>query len=162
MRHAQLSLAPNRNQLQIEFAGSDSHSLAAMRYEYRLNESEWSAPTAQRSVNYPALPSGHLAFEVRATNSDGQTSPETATIDLTVAAPVWQRGWFLMLLTLAIGAAGTAAYRYRVGQLLQLERLRTRIAIDLHDDIGANLSQISILSEVVRRRSWPQLPRRHP
>ena len=44
-----------------------------------------------------------------------------------------------------------ALYRYRVQQLLAVERIRTRIATDLHDDIGSSLSQIAILSEVARR-----------
>src|SRR5260370_15725292 len=48
-------------------------------------------------------------------------------------------------------------YNYRVRQLLAMERLRTRIATDLHDDIGASLTQISILSELARRRSTPQV-----
>ena len=41
---------------------------------------------------------------------------------------------------------------HRVRRLLELERVRTRIATDLHDDIGSSLSQIAILSEVVRQR----------
>ena len=41
-------------------------------------------------------------------------------------------------------------YRYRVAQLVAIERVRTRIATDLHDDIGASLSQIAILSELAR------------
>src|SRR6185436_2583200 len=44
-------------------------------------------------------------------------------------------------------------YRYRVGQLLELERVRTRIATDLHDDIGASLSRVAILSEVERQQN---------
>jgi signal transduction histidine kinase len=46
-------------------------------------------------------------------------------------------------------------YRYRVAQIIQLERVRTRIATDLHDDIGASLSKIAILSEVVHQRVAP-------
>jgi signal transduction histidine kinase len=48
-------------------------------------------------------------------------------------------------------AAGSALYNFRVRNLLAMERLRVRIATDLHDDIGASLTQISILSEVARR-----------
>ena len=58
------------------------------------------------------------------------------------------RGYALMLL---FGAA-LMLYRYRVRQLLELERIRTRIATDLHDDIGASLSRMAILSEVVKRQ----------
>ena len=45
---------------------------------------------------------------------------------------------------------GYAVHAYRVTRLLEIERLRTRIASDLHDDLGSSLSQISILSEVLR------------
>jgi signal transduction histidine kinase len=43
-------------------------------------------------------------------------------------------------------------HRIRVVRLLELERVRTRIATDLHDDIGSSLTQIAILSEVAERR----------
>jgi len=43
----------------------------------------------------------------------------------------------------------TFAYQYRIKQILKLERLRTRIASDLHDDVGSTLSSISILSEIL-------------
>src|SRR5262249_51318768 len=46
-------------------------------------------------------------------------------------------------------------HRRRVGQLIELERVRTRIATDLHDDIGSSLSQVSVLSEAIRRRIGP-------
>ncbi|HMS43332.1 MAG TPA: sensor histidine kinase, partial [Pyrinomonadaceae bacterium] len=40
--------------------------------------------------------------------------------------------------------------KYRVNRLLQIERTRTQIAADLHDDIGSNLSKISLMSELAR------------
>jgi signal transduction histidine kinase len=43
-------------------------------------------------------------------------------------------------------------YRIRIARLLEIERLRTRIASDLHDDIGSSLSRIAILSDAVRRK----------
>jgi signal transduction histidine kinase len=46
-----------------------------------------------------------------------------------------------------------ALYRYRIEQIIKLERVRTRIATDLHDDIGSSLSKIAILSEVVRQKT---------
>jgi signal transduction histidine kinase len=69
-----------------------------------------------------------------------------------IVPPIWQRWWFIVLAVAVIAFAAYSLYRYRVAQLLKLERVRTRIAADLHDDIGANLSLIAMLSEVARRQ----------
>ena len=68
----------------------------------------------------------------------------------TILPPVWKRGWFLGTLALLAIASGYAVHKSRVTRLLEMERLRTRIASDLHDDVGSSLTQISILSEIVR------------
>ena len=65
--------------------------------------------------------------------------------------PFWQRWWFVTPALAAIGVSVYRLHRYRVVQLLRIERVRTRIASDLHDDIGPSLSRIGILSEVVNR-----------
>jgi signal transduction histidine kinase len=62
--------------------------------------------------------------------------------------------WFLVVAA-SLAAAGFAAARLRANRLLALERVRARIAADLHDDIGSSLSRIAILSEVARRKVPP-------
>jgi signal transduction histidine kinase len=98
------------------------------------------------------LAPGSHRFLVRAVSSDGVASRTPATIAFNVLAPVWRRWWFLSLCALLAAGAVYALFRYRVGQLLAVERIRMRIATDLHDDIGSSLSQITILSEVLRTR----------
>jgi len=68
-----------------------------------------------------------------------------------VLPPFWRTWWFLSLAILAAAAAAYAFYRYRLAHLLRLERMRTRIAADLHDDIGSSLSRIAIQSDLIRR-----------
>ena len=51
-----------------------------------------------------------------------------------------------------------ALYRYRVARLLDMANMRTRIATDLHDDIGANLTRIALLSQVATQTSTPSVP----
>ena len=124
------------------------------RYQYRLEgaDREWSAPTEQRTVNYGGLTPGQYRFQVRAVTAAGTVSDPPAEVRFFLPRPVWQRWWFLALLSAITTAALYVAYRYRLAQLLQLERVRTRIASDLHDDIGANLTKISILSEVAKQQ----------
>lgn len=137
----------------IDFLSPSATSDPHLRYQYKLEGREdWSAPTDQRTVDFANLSAGSYRFLVRAVNADGIFSATPASVSFTVAAPVWQRWWFILLTAGALGGLGYAAYRYRVKQLLALERMRTRIATDLHDEVGSSLSQIAILSEVARLR----------
>jgi ligand-binding sensor domain-containing protein/two-component sensor histidine kinase len=152
-----LVLNPNQNQLSIDFVGLGFAAGEGLKYQYKLagaNE-EWSAPTDQRTINYAGLSPGKYQFLVRAVTADGSISPTPATITFTILSPIWQRWWFVALGMLTAGLGVAAIYRYRVGRLIELERVRTRIATDLHDDIGASLSLIAMLSEVAQR----QVPR---
>ena len=153
-------LSASENQLQIDFVGLSFLPGESLRYQYRLDgaDADWSAPTEQRTITYAKLSPGRYQFLVRAVNSEGISSPYPATVAFRILPPIWQRWWFITIAVVLAGAVAYSIYRYRVAQLIELERVRTRIAADLHDDIGSSLSQISVLSEVLRK----QLPTSEP
>ena len=148
-----IELSSDRNQLALEFVGLGFGAGGELRYQYRLDgtDLDWSAETNQRTVNYANLSPGSYRWHVRALTADGIAS-QPATVAFTILAPVWQRWWMRLLMLLAASALLYNIYRYRMARLLEVERLRTRIATDLHDDIGSTLSQIALLSEVAQRR----------
>jgi signal transduction histidine kinase len=148
-----IELSSDRNQLGLEFVGLGFGAGGALRYQYRLDgaDPDWSPALDQRTVNYANLSPGSYRWQVRAVTSDGIASPP-ATVAFTILAPLWQRGWMRLLMALAAASLLYSVYRYRMARLLDVERLRTRIATDLHDDIGSTLSQIALLSEVAQRR----------
>jgi signal transduction histidine kinase len=147
------ALETDRNQLQIDFVTLGFSLGEVLRYQYKLEGAagDWSAPSEQRTVNYASLAPGRYTFRVRALNSDGLVSVEPATIAFTILRPIWLRWWFLTAVGLVIAAALYAVYQYRIARVLELASMRTRIATDLHDDIGANLTRIALLSEVAQR-----------
>jgi signal transduction histidine kinase len=149
-----LVLEPNQNQLQIDFFGLSFAAGEVLRYQLKLEgaDRDWSTLTDQRAVNYATLSPGTYRFLVRAVSADGLASSTPATVAFTILPPIWLRWWFLTLMTVMIGLVVYAIYRYRVTRLLELERVRTRIAADLHDDIGSSLSRMAILGEVVKQR----------
>jgi len=98
-------------------------------------------------VRYAGLAPGPYRFLVRAVDADGRGG-EPASVSFVVIPHLWMRPWFLALAGLALAAVAYAGYRVRLAHLLAVERVRTRIATDLHDDIGASLSKIAILSDV--------------
>jgi ligand-binding sensor domain-containing protein/two-component sensor histidine kinase len=149
-----LVLNPNQNQLSIDFVGLGFAAGEGLKYQYKLvgaNE-EWSAPSDQRTINYAGLSPGKYRFMVQAVTTDGMISPSPATISFTIMPPFWRRWWFVTLVLLTAGLGVAAIYRYRVRRIIELERVRIRIATDLHDDIGASLSLIAMLSEVAQRQ----------
>jgi signal transduction histidine kinase len=142
-----------RNPLRIDFVGLGFSPGEALRYQYRLEgaDPDWGAPTDQRAVVYASLSPGRYRFLVRAVASEGAVSRDPASVAFTVLPPLWRTNWFLVTSVLATLLIFYLLHRYRLARLLAVANLRTRIATDLHDDIGAGLSQIAILSEVAQR-----------
>jgi signal transduction histidine kinase len=148
-----LTLRPDQNHVQIAYFGSGFGTGGPLRYRYRLDgaETAWNGPTDRRVVHYASLAPGRYRFIVEAVNVDGIASERPATVSFAVLAPLWQRWWFVSLGMLLLTATAYSWHRFRVARLVEVERVRARIAADLHDDIGGSLSRIAIQSEVARR-----------
>ena len=147
-----LTLAHNQNQVQIDFDGLGFNA-GDLRYQYMLEGADhtWNQPTDQRTVNYANLSPGSYRFLVRAvTTADIAFKP--AVVDFEILRPLWLRWWAIALEALATALAIYIIYRYHLGRALELARIRMRIATDLHDDIGASLTQVALLSEVVGQK----------
>src|SRR5262245_18434632 len=146
-------LSPTENQLQIGFVGLGFAPGESLTYQYKLEgaDADWHV-TRERLVNYARLSPGHYRFVVRAINADGDVSRVPAAATFTILPPVWQRWWFDLAIAAVVAVAGLSFYRSRMARILEVSNVRARIALDLHDDIGSNLTKIAILSEVARQR----------
>ncbi len=141
-------LATDERRLEVEYVAFDP----AARYQHRLaGINDWSEPSAARNLHFEGLSPGAYRFEVRAVGQNGATTAELATVDFRVTPPVWQRWWFAGTCGAVLMGLAYALHRYQLQQAIAVERIRLRIAADLHDDIGASLSQVSILGELARR-----------
>lgn len=150
-----LEVGASQKRVSIDFFGLGLAAGEALHYQHKLEgaDSDWSSPSDHRTVNYTNLAAGRYRFLVRAVSADGTISPAPAVVAFKVLSPIWHRWWFFSLASLSACLLGYVLYRYRVAQLITLERVRTRIATDLHDDIGASLSRVAILSEVVKHQT---------
>jgi signal transduction histidine kinase len=158
-----LKIPPGRRGITIRFTGLSFADADKVRFRHRLGglETGWQDAGNTRSVSYNYLPPGEYRFEVLACNNDGLWSPQPAVQLLTVLPFFWQTWWFRAAITLLVLAAavltGRALTRRRMKQRLEkaeqqhaIERERARIARDIHDDLGASLTRITLLSQSAR------------
>jgi len=143
------------NSLQFDFLTLNLDPGRRVLYQYRLlgGDGQWTAPSPIASVSFAAVPPGSYRFEVRTVDALGLRAGVPAAVSFRILPPMWRRWWFLTAAALLTIWLATAAYNFRVNRLLEMARIRTRIATDLHDDIGSSLSQIALLSEVARREN---------
>ncbi len=150
---AQLSArATEPTSVEIDFVALDFAPGGRPRYQYRVDglDRDWSAPTSRPSVVYARLPSGAYRFRVRAIANDGSMGGREAEVRFRVLPSFWKRPEVIGGLALLALAAAYALHRSRLKRALAIDRVRTRVATDLHDDVGAGLSEIAILSELPR------------
>ncbi len=130
----------------VNFIGErDNHIL------YRLNgwDKDWKELTGSGLVRYEQLPPGEYEFLTKSRNVAGLEGAESSLF-FTITPPFYMTWWFIALVILAMALVMYLIYRFRLKKALELERIRTRIATDLHDDIGATLSAISMYSQAVK------------
>jgi signal transduction histidine kinase len=145
-------LSPSEKEVSIDFSALRFFAGESPRYQFRLvgADNDWSAARTDRSITYANLGPGQYTFLVRASGANGAVSAEPASVSFTILAPIWRRAWFIALVVVAVGLVARAVYQRRVARLLELANMRTRIASDLHDDIGANLTRIALLSDAAQ------------
>jgi ligand-binding sensor domain-containing protein/signal transduction histidine kinase len=151
---ADARLTRDDHSLEIDFVAPGFGPREGVTYQFMLEGADrtWGSPTEQRTVSYANLAPGGYRFIVRAINREGKASESVAGFGFTVPSPLWQRWWFLTIVTALLAGVAQAVHRYRVARVIALAQVRTHIASDLHDDIGANLTKIAVLTEVVRRQ----------
>ena len=149
-----LVLSPGVAVIAFHFAAMSFTDERNVRYRYKLEcfDKDWSPPTSLREVRYTHLPAGSYTFSVIGRTADGVWSRHAVQASFEILPSVWARWWFITLAVAAVVLAIYSLYRYRLTRLLEVERTRARIAMDLHDDIGSTLTRISVMTEVARRQ----------
>ncbi|RME00034.1 MAG: hypothetical protein D6814_04440, partial [Calditrichaeota bacterium] len=127
------------------------------RYAYKLTDENWTDLGYKREVNFHNLPPGEYALRVRAANSDGVWNKQGLSIHILVQAPFWRQEWFIALFLIMIALAAYIFHRRRIRGALELERIRSeerertrrQLTFDLHDHLGAQVTKISTIAEIL-------------
>jgi len=144
-----LNLASDQNTITFDFIGIINREEKNSSYLYRLLKSDkkWNLLKQRNSVTYASLRPGNYMFQVAAINSSNIKSIQPAEVTFKINAPIYLQWWFITTLLIILILSLILTTKLRINRLLEIEKVRTRIAADLHDEIGSGLTKIAILSE---------------
>ncbi len=149
-----ITISYGQSRLAVDIAPLTYRQLHAVSYEYRLvpYDTTWAPLGEGRSLRIPVLPVGTQTLEVRAIRVG--TAPGPITRQAFVVRPPFYRQWWFSFVIAGLAFLPVGLwYRIRLDRQLAAERLRLRIATDLHDDLGGGLTQVSLYSELIRRQA---------
>ena len=153
----EINLSYDQNVFSFQFSSLDYNAPEMNQYAYRMEgfDRGWIKSGTRHYATYTNLDPGNYIFHVKATNSDGKWNDVETSIAIIIHPPFWGTWWFRGFLILLIAWSLYIVYRIRLKRLLEIERLRIKIASDLHDDIGSALTRISLESELLNSNSDP-------
>jgi ligand-binding sensor domain-containing protein/signal transduction histidine kinase len=157
-----VTVPANKESLDIDYACLNLSAPDKVRFRHQLegHETAWTAGGPdERTAHYAKLASGTYRFHVQACNEDGIWNEAGCLLAVKVLPPFWRQPWFVILTTLTLLGLIVGSVHYASTQRLQrqlavlrqheaLEKERARIARDLHDQLGANLTQVALLGEL--------------
>ncbi len=152
--------------MEFDFAALSYRNVNRNTYRYRLDgyDRGWTEEKHRTRVTYLGLSPGTYTFRVTGANDDGLWNPQGAKVTFTIAAPFWMTWWFRgMMLFFALSVIAWIIKHVEVRRIkLQLRRMehehalereRSRISKDLHDDVGSMLTKILFLSTAACKSS---------
>ena len=159
-----IEIPPGKHQIEFRYTGLSLASPERVQFRCQLSpvDADWVLAGTRRSVQYNLLPPGDYQFRVIAGNSDGAWDAVGAGLKIKILPHFYETWWFQALAAILVlgGVAGivrqTATRRLRKKmEVLErkrlLERERTRIAKDIHDDLGASLTLIAVLGDLAKK-----------
>ncbi|HEX7692182.1 MAG TPA: two-component regulator propeller domain-containing protein [Sediminibacterium sp.] len=149
-----VQLVSNQNSFSIYYAALSYAERDKLTFYYKMSgiDKGWVKADRLGYINYSLLPPGHYTFSVYCEDIDGTRSPDVTSIRIYIKPPFWRTYWFLGSMLLLVALIVYSFHHLRVKRLLDLEKLRMRVARDLHDDMGSTLSTINILSSMAKTK----------
>ncbi len=161
--NAPLKVPPGGAHFEFHYTALSFAAPEKVRFKYRMEglEKDWQDAGPKREATYSFLPPGAYSFHVIACNNDGIWNETGVSLPFTLLPHFWQTWWFHLFggLAIVVVASGgvwleTRRRMHRRMEKLEreraVERERARIAKDIHDDLGASLTRITMLSQFAR------------
>ncbi|HPH83833.1 MAG TPA: two-component regulator propeller domain-containing protein [Ferruginibacter sp.] len=150
----QVKLPHDQNSFSIYFSSLSFLQRDKLTYYYMMEgvDKGWRRADRGFSENYSLLPPGKYTFKVYCENLEGIRSLHTTSLSIYIRPPFWRTAWFISCMLFILALIIYQFHSSRVKRLLAVEKLRNKVARDLHDDMGSTLSTINILTSMAKTK----------
>ncbi|MEO7523115.1 MAG: triple tyrosine motif-containing protein, partial [Ferruginibacter sp.] len=145
-----IRLRYEQNMISFEFASTDFSAFHNNRFQYKLSgfDANWIQAGVNNTATYTNLDPGTYELLVKGSNSYGVWNEHPTKLFISIMPPWYLTWWFRISMLVLLFSLLYGIHRYRLGKILQMQKVRNDIAGDLHDEIGSNLSAIAVFSEL--------------
>jgi len=168
---AEVVLEHDQNTFSFDYSCISFQHAQESAYEYKLTgfDEHWIRGGTTHYTRYSRIGPGTYKFRIRIMDAKGKVSPFMKTLTIEIRKAFWQTTVFRIIMAILLGLLigllikwylRTRIHKHQVEfeKLQAIEKERTRIATDMHDDLGAGLSRIKFLSETIGMKKQLQQP----
>lgn len=145
----EIKLRHDQNAISIQFSSLSYRDKHTIYYMMEDLDQKWINAGFSGEASYNYLPPGRYVFKVRSINGEGEESP-ISSLHIHITEPFWRTWWFYSLLALGVGVLLFWFDRERMMRKDAMQKMRTEIAGNLHEEVTVALNNINILSEMAR------------
>lgn len=162
-----IRLSHRQNTFSFDFAPIAFQHADECSFEYKLEgyDETWIKSGPAHYTRYSKIPPGNYIFNLRAIDATGMISPFIKTLEIQVAKAFWQTAFFKAIAIALVLLIGWLLLRWYFNHKIRkkqlefekqqaIEKERTRIATDMHDDLGAGLSRIKFISQSISNKKF--------
>ncbi len=150
-----VSIGINEKFFEMSFTLTDYFNPSNNRFAFYLEgyDEDWIYHDNSNTIRYTNLPTGNYHLKVMASGSDGMWKEDVLSIPINVQQSIYKSKWFFLLPLFIISSILYLLFYFRLYQIRQIEQLKTKLAEDLHDDIGSTLTNIRLLAGFVKEKN---------
>ena len=166
-----IQLSSKQNTFSFDFSPVSFYHNDKSNFEYKLEgyDDDWIKSGNTQYTRYSKIPPGKYTFMLRVLDNQGKISPYNKMLEIEIAKSFWQTNFFKISFIVVLLFGGWLFLKWysnekvkkqkrELEKLQAIEKERTRIATDMHDDLGAGLSRIRFLSETIGLKKQQQQP----
>ena len=152
-----LRISYKKNYVAFNFIAPQYNNKEQIQYAYKLEgvDNDWVECGNRRFTSYSNINGGNYTFKIKARMPGGDWVENKNYLSVNVSSPFYSQWWFYLICIIMIALIGYIIFQYRLQQSLRIERMRSNISSDLHDEVGATLTAISIISEMAKKLVSP-------